>query len=75
MPALVYSIGEGGRKMPQEKIRNGMLAAAGITPAEPPVGAVTTRWPRAFSSEPASAYAATMPTPRCFSYSSSIARL
>ena len=30
MPALVYSIGEGGRKMPQEKIRNGMLAAAGI---------------------------------------------
>jgi len=30
MPALVYSIGEGGRKLPQEKIRNGMLAAAVI---------------------------------------------
>jgi L-serine dehydratase len=28
MPALVYSVGEGGRKLPQEKIRNGMLAAA-----------------------------------------------
>ena len=28
MPALVYSAGEGGRKLPQEKIRNGMLAAA-----------------------------------------------
>jgi L-serine dehydratase len=28
MPALVYSIGEGGRKLPQEKIRAGMLAAA-----------------------------------------------
>ena len=29
--------------------------SAGSTPAEPPVGAVTTRWPRAFSSDPASA--------------------
>jgi L-serine dehydratase len=28
MPALVYSIGEGGRKLPQQKIREGMLAAA-----------------------------------------------
>jgi L-serine dehydratase len=28
MPALVYAVGEGGRKLPQEKIRNGMLAAA-----------------------------------------------
>ena len=28
-----------------------------MTPADPPVGAVTTRWPRAFSSDPASAYA------------------
>jgi L-serine dehydratase len=30
MPALVYALGEGGRKMPQEKIRNGFLAAAGV---------------------------------------------
>ena len=30
MPALVYSVGEGGRKLPQEKIRAGMLAAAVI---------------------------------------------
>ncbi len=30
MPALVYSVGEGGRKLPQEKIREGMLAAAVI---------------------------------------------
>jgi L-serine dehydratase len=30
MPALVYSIGEGGRKLPEEKIREGMLAAAVI---------------------------------------------
>jgi L-serine dehydratase len=30
MPALVYSIGEGGRKLPQQKIREGMLAAAVI---------------------------------------------
>jgi L-serine dehydratase len=28
MPALVYSVGEGGRKLPQQKIRDGMLAAA-----------------------------------------------
>jgi len=28
MPALVYSIGEGGRHLSQEKIREGMLAAA-----------------------------------------------
>jgi len=28
MPALVYSVGEGGRKLPQDKIRAGMLAAA-----------------------------------------------
>jgi len=30
MPALVYSLGEGGRKLAQEKIRKGMLAAAAI---------------------------------------------
>jgi L-serine dehydratase len=30
MPALVYALGEGGRKMPQEKIRRGLLAAAAI---------------------------------------------
>ncbi len=30
MPALVYGLGEGGRKIPREKIRNGMLAAAAI---------------------------------------------
>jgi L-serine dehydratase len=30
MPALVYSVGEGGRKLPPEKIREGMLAAAVI---------------------------------------------
>jgi L-serine dehydratase len=30
IPALVYSIGEGGRKLPQEKIRAGMLAAAAV---------------------------------------------
>src|SRR5947209_409744 len=30
MPALVYAAGEGGRKLSQEKIRSGMLAAAGI---------------------------------------------
>jgi L-serine dehydratase len=30
MPALVYVLGEGGRKLPQEKIRRGMLAAAAI---------------------------------------------
>ena len=27
LPALVYSVGEGGRKLPQQKIRDGMLAA------------------------------------------------
>jgi L-serine dehydratase len=27
LPALVYSIGEGGRKLPQQKLRDGMLAA------------------------------------------------
>ena len=30
MPALVYVVGEGGRKLSQEKIRKGMLAAACI---------------------------------------------
>jgi len=30
MPALVYGIGEGGRKVPQDKIRNGFLAAAAV---------------------------------------------
>ena len=30
MPALIYVLGEGGRKLPQEKIRRGMLAAAAI---------------------------------------------
>jgi L-serine dehydratase len=30
MPALVHALGEGGRKLPQQKIREGMLAAAGI---------------------------------------------
>jgi L-serine dehydratase len=30
MPALVYGLGEGGRKLPPEKIREGMLAAAAI---------------------------------------------
>jgi L-serine dehydratase len=30
MPALVYGLGEGGRKLPPQKIRDGMLAAAGI---------------------------------------------
>jgi L-serine dehydratase len=30
MPALVYALGEGGRKLPQEKIRRGMLAGAAI---------------------------------------------
>jgi L-serine dehydratase len=28
IPAIVYALGEGGRKLPQEKIRNGLLAAA-----------------------------------------------
>jgi L-serine dehydratase len=30
MPAIVYGLGEGGRKLPAEKIRMGMLAAAAI---------------------------------------------
>ena len=30
MPALVYAVGEGGRKLSQDKIRSGMLAAAGV---------------------------------------------
>ena len=30
MPSLVYGLGEGGRKLPPEKIREGMLAAAAI---------------------------------------------
>lgn len=30
MPALVYGLGDGGRKLPIEKIREGMLAAAAI---------------------------------------------
>jgi L-serine dehydratase len=30
MPALVYALGEGGRELPKEKIRNGFLAAAAI---------------------------------------------
>jgi L-serine dehydratase len=30
LPALVYALGEGGRKLPQEKIRDGFLAAAAI---------------------------------------------
>jgi L-serine dehydratase len=30
LPALVYGLGEGGRKLSPEKIRNGMLAAAAI---------------------------------------------
>jgi L-serine dehydratase len=30
LPSLVYGLGEGGRKLPQEKIRQGMLAAAAV---------------------------------------------
>jgi L-serine dehydratase len=30
LPALVYSLGEGGRNLPQQKIRDGFLAAASI---------------------------------------------
>jgi L-serine dehydratase len=30
IPALVYALGEGGRKLPPEKIRSGLLAAAAI---------------------------------------------
>lgn len=30
IPAVVYALGEGGRKLPQEKLREGLLAAAAI---------------------------------------------
>src|SRR5262249_15999176 len=30
MPAIVYALGEGGRKLPREKVRDGLLAAAAI---------------------------------------------
>ena len=30
IPALVYALGEGGRALPKEKIRNGLLAAAAV---------------------------------------------
>ncbi|HZF30686.1 MAG TPA: L-serine ammonia-lyase [Gammaproteobacteria bacterium] len=30
MPALVYAVGEGGRNLPQQKIRDGFLAAAAV---------------------------------------------
>jgi L-serine dehydratase len=30
MPALVYALGEGGRKLPKEKLRDGLLAAAAV---------------------------------------------
>jgi L-serine dehydratase len=30
LPALVYVLGEGGRKLPKEKIRDGLLAGAGV---------------------------------------------
>jgi L-serine dehydratase len=30
LPAIVYALGEGGRKLPQQKIRDGFLAAAAI---------------------------------------------
>jgi L-serine dehydratase len=30
IPALVYAVGEGGRNLPPDKIRNGMLAAAAV---------------------------------------------
>ena len=30
MPAIVYALGEGGRKLPQQKIREGLLAGAVI---------------------------------------------
>ena len=30
MPALVYGLGEGGRKLAKEKIRDGMMTAAAI---------------------------------------------
>jgi L-serine dehydratase len=30
IPAIVYALGEGGRKLPQEKLRAGLLTAAGV---------------------------------------------
>jgi L-serine dehydratase len=30
IPAIVYALGEGGRKLPQDKIRSGLLAAAAV---------------------------------------------
>lgn len=30
IPAIVYALGEGGRKLPQDRIREGMLAAAAV---------------------------------------------
>jgi L-serine dehydratase len=30
LPALVYVLGEGGRKLPKDKIRDGLLAGAGV---------------------------------------------
>ena len=30
MPAIVYALGEGGRKLPADKLRNGFLAAAAV---------------------------------------------
>src|ERR1700751_4584537 len=30
IPALVYALGEGGRKLPKEKLRDGLLAAAAV---------------------------------------------
>jgi len=30
MPAIVYALGEGGRKLPKEKLREGLLAAAAV---------------------------------------------
>jgi L-serine dehydratase len=30
IPAVLYGLGEGGRKLPQEKLRNGMMAAAAV---------------------------------------------
>jgi L-serine dehydratase len=30
VPALVYALGEGGRKLPKEKLRDGLLAAAAV---------------------------------------------
>jgi L-serine dehydratase len=30
LPALIYALGEGGRSLPKEKIRNGLLAGAAV---------------------------------------------